>query len=134
MTETKEREQTDTAMRPYTEAPPRLSGEVYTPRADIVETDEAFWVRADLPGVKPADVSLSCKDGNLFVQAHCAPRRHGKRALWCEYGVGDYFRSFTIGEQIDDAKIEAVMNDGVLTIRLPKTEEAKPRRIAVKAG
>jgi len=134
MTDTKERQDVlEQNGRPSREVE-RKSDRVYTPRADILETGEAFWVRVDLPGVKPADVKLNCQEGQLILHAPCAPRHYGRRAMWREYGVGDYHRSFVLGEQVDGNNIEAVLADGVLTIRLPKTESARPRRIEVKGG
>lgn len=134
MTATKDRQDVlEQNGRPSREVQQKADG-VYTPRADILETDEAFWIRVDLPGVKPADVKLDCQEGQLVLHAQCTPRQYGRRALWREYGVGDYHRSFVLGEQVDGDKIEAVLADGVLTVRLPKTETARPRRIEVKGG
>lgn len=129
MTDTKELEMRETAP-----ADARNAGAVYAPRADILEAEDAFWLRVDLPGVRPDGVSLSCQDGELVLRAHCEPRHAGKRALHWEYGVGDYFRTFALGEQVDCSQIDATLADGVLTVRLGKPEAAKPRRIEVKAG
>jgi len=64
-----------------------------------------------------------------------APRQQGKTEfLVREYGVGDYFRSFEVGEGIDADKIEASVQQGVLTLRLPKSAAAKPRKIAVRGA
>ena len=112
----------------------RTAGGVYAPRVDVVETDEDLFLYADLPGVRPGDVSLSCKGGELILHARCANRHYGKAAIHAEYGVGDYYRSFTVTEQVDCSGIEASLRDGVLTVRLPKAESARPKRIAVKGG
>jgi HSP20 family protein len=105
---------------------------VYAPRVDIVETNDAFCMYALMPGVRPDDVSLHCKDGQLILHGRCSNREVGKRLLHQEYGVGDYYRTFALTDLVDQSKIDAKLNDGVLYITLPKTESAKPRRIAVK--
>ena len=113
---------------------PRSAGGVFAPRVDVRETENEFLLRADLPGVKPGDVNLDCKGDELVLHARCAPRHAGKRLLHAEYGVGDFYRAFRIAEDVDTGKIEASLYDGVLTVRLPKAERAKPKRIAVTGG
>jgi HSP20 family protein len=112
----------------------RPSGGVYTPRVDIVETDDEFILYADLPGVRPGDVSLQYKNDELVLHGHCPPRTHGERAVYAEYGVGDFHRTFRLTEQVELDRIDAAMMDGVLAVRLPKVEAVKPKRIAVKGG
>ena len=107
---------------------------VYAPRVDVVETDEDLLLYADLPGVRPEDVSLNCKGDQLILHARCAPRRFGTAAIHAEYGVGDFYRSFTVTEQVDCSGIEASLKDGVLAVRLPKAEAVRPKRIPVKGG
>lgn len=107
---------------------------VYAPRVDVVETDEAFLMYADMPGVKAEDVSLHFKDGQLILHGRCAPRSAGSRPLHREYGVGDFYRSFALPEVVDTGKIDARLENGVLVLTLPKTERAKPKRIAVKGA
>lgn len=107
---------------------------VFVPKADVRETDEAFWLRIDVPGVRPEDVNLWCENGSLHLRCKCAPRHAGKRALWWEYDVGDYARSFALGESLDGSTVEAHLAAGVLTVRLPKVEAARPKRIPVRAG
>jgi HSP20 family protein len=91
-----------------------------TPRVDVLETDDEIVVLADFPGVEPADVDIRFENGELAV--------HGRRAN----GAASYFRNFRITEQVAADKIEAELKQGVLTLRLPKVEAIKPRRIAVK--
>ncbi len=117
-----------------TETPARPAGGVYAPRVDVVETDDDLLLYADLPGVKAEDVSLSCKGDELILHARCTPRRYGTEAAHVEYGVGDFYRAFTVTEQVDCSGIEASLKDGVLTVRLPKAEAVRPKRIAVKGG
>jgi len=107
-------------------------GLCFTPRVDIMETEEESQLLADLPGVKPEEVDVRFDNGELIIDGRCAPRHQGANYLLSEYGVGDFYRAFTISEQIDWPKISAELKNGVLTVRLPKAETAKPRKIAVK--
>lgn len=105
----------------------------YTPRVDIRETDEELTLYADLPGVKPDGLDLRYENGELRIHGRCAPRHPGANFLAEEYGVGDFYRAFTLGEVIEADRIAAELRDGVLTVHLPKSEAVKPRRIAVKS-
>ena len=104
---------------------------VYSPRVDIVESSEAYRMFAFMPGVRPEEVSLHTKDGELVVHGKCAPRTYGKRFVHQEYGIGDFYRTFALNEFVDESKIDAKLENGVLTITLPKREALKPKRIAV---
>lgn len=117
-----------------TEAARRSPGGVYVPRVDVLETDAAYLLRADLPGVKPEGVSLRCKADELVLHARCEPGPAGKRPVRLEYGTGDYFRAFRLGEQADRTAIEAGITAGVLTVRVPKVEAARPKKIAVRGA
>jgi HSP20 family protein len=105
----------------------------YTPRFDIVETDDELVLYGDLPGVTKDDLDVRFENGELTVQAKVASRHTEHEFLYGEYGIGDFHRSFSITETIDAEKISAELRNGVLTLHLPKVETAKPRRIAVKA-
>jgi HSP20 family protein len=109
-------------------------GASYTPRVDILETEDELVLYADMPGVKPEDVDMDFENGELSIFGRCAPRQEQANFLLQEYGVGDYYRAFTISEQIDSEKISAELKHGVLTVHLPKSEAVKPRRIAVKSA
>lgn len=107
--------------------------ETYVPRFDILETDDELTLYGDLPGVSPEDVDIQFENRELVIQGKVAPRHQGGRFLYSEYGIGDFYRAFTIGESIDASNISAELHDGVLTLHLPKAEEAKPRKIKVEA-
>lgn len=107
---------------------------VYTPRFDIYEKEDELVLWGDLPGVQPNDLDIRFENGQLSIHAKVAQRQENVRYLLTEYGVGEFERSFTVGEAIDSSKIEAELHDGVLTLHLPKTEESKPRRIEVKGS
>ena len=110
-------------------------GRAYVPNADIIENDDEFLVLADVPGVKAGNVDVTYEQGILEIHAQVEPRRDEARTnyLLREYGVGDYYRSFRLGGQIDVAGIQAELKNGVLTLHLPKATPAKRKQIEVKA-
>ena len=97
-----------------------------------METEEESLLLADLPGVKPEDVDVRFDNGELIIDGRCAPRHEGANYLLSEYGVGDFYRAFSISEHIDWQKISAELKNGVLTVHLPKAETVKPKKITVK--
>lgn len=105
----------------------------YVPRFDIWEADNELVLYGDLPGVTPESLDIRFENGELVVHGKVSPRHDGQ-FLYGEYGVGDFYRSFTVGEMIDSDKISAELQHGVLTLRLPKSEKVKPRRIEVKTS
>jgi len=110
------------------------SNAVYVPNVDVLETPEELLLVADLPGSSSSDIDVRYEDGELTLHGKVNDRQPGEaRALLREYGVGHFNRVFTIDEQIDAEKISAEYARGVLTIRLPKVEAAKPKTIKVKA-
>jgi HSP20 family protein len=117
------------------EFPAQENGEaavVAQPRVDILETEQEVQLLADLPGVKPADVDVRFENGELTIHGRRnPPHADKKRALW-EYEPAHYHRAFRLAEDVAADKIEAELKNGVLTVRLPKAEAAKPRRINVK--
>jgi HSP20 family protein len=116
-------------------APEATRGGVhYAPRVDIYENAEELVLLCDMPGVKPQDLDVRFEKGELAVYGKVQARQTPTEYLLDEYSTGDYFRSFTIGAEVDAAKIAAEYRDGVLTVHLPKQEKAKPKRIAVKAS
>jgi HSP20 family protein len=108
-------------------------GIYFTPRVDIFETRDDLVFQCDVPGVKPDDVNLRFEKGELSLHAKVAPRQRPKEYLTAEYGVGDFYRSFGVGVEVEADKIAAEYAQGVLTIRLPKAEKIKPRQIPIKA-
>jgi HSP20 family protein len=102
-------------------------GLCFTPRVDIMETEEESLLLADLPGVKPGAVDVHFDNGELSIDGRCAPRHQGANYLLSEYGVGDFYRAFTISEQIDWQKISGELKNGVLTVHLPNAETVKPK-------
>ena len=104
----------------------------YTPAVDILELPTELVLMLDMPGVKPADVEINFERGELTVQGK---RQRGECKGEClveEVEVGDYYRAFLISHDVAADKVGAELKNGVLTIHLPRTEAALPRRIAVK--
>lgn len=110
-------------------------GPVFTPAVDIFETDKEITLLADMPGVDPKDLNIDLRDDTLTLVGEIQPFEGAdEQDILIEYEVGKYFRQFTLSEVIDQDRIEAKLNDGVLRLNLPKVEKAKPRKIAVNAG
>lgn len=105
---------------------------LYTPRVDILETEDGLVLYADMPGVKPADVDVSFQDGELILHGRCEAPRVDAGVVWTEYGVGDFHRVFTLNEEVNPDRITADLKHGVLTVHLPRPESVKPRKITVK--
>jgi HSP20 family molecular chaperone IbpA len=103
------------------------------PPVDIYETLDGLVVMADLPGVTQEDLDVRVENNILTIRGrsrHIAP----SDPIYREHELINFFRQFELGEKIDQSKISAELKYGVLTLTLPKAEEAKPRKIAVKIG
>ena len=110
-------------------------GAVFTPNVDIFETAKEIIMLADIPGVKAEDLVIDLRDDTLTFTGEVKPtERPDAEAILIEYQVGSYYRQFTLAEMIDQKKIDAALNNGVLRLTLPKVEKATPRQIKVKAG
>lgn len=108
---------------------------IYAPATDIFETQDHVVLVADMPGVAPDGVDISLERRVLTIRGRAAAHAHdGYRRAYQEYGEGDYERVFTLSEEIDRDKIEAEHKNGVLTLRMPKAESAKTKKISVKAA
>jgi len=110
-------------------------GPVFTPNVDIFETDKEIIMLADIPGVKAPDLTIDLRDDTLTLTGEVKPlNRPEEQDILIEYQFGRYYRQFTLAEVIDQSKIDAELNNGILRLTLPKAEKAMPRQIAVKAG
>ncbi len=118
-----------------TPAEQTVPGPTFTPFVDIFETEKALTVVADMPGVKPEDLNVDLRENVLSLAGDvAAPEGEQEMDVYREYRTGRYVREFTLGELIDQEKIDAELRDGVLRLTLPKVEKATPRKITVKAG
>ncbi len=109
-------------------------GLLFRPNVDILENEEELTVLADMPGTCSEDIDIQLENGTLTLYAKVRGRQSAsQRYALNEYGIGDFQRTFRISQTIDTKKISAEYRNGVLTLHLPKTEQAKPRKIGVKA-
>lgn len=110
-----------------------VPGRFYVPYTDVYETDDALTVVMEMPGVDRKDVDVSLENDVLRVQGTIDFAKYeGMEPVYTEYNVGHYARSFTLSGKVNQDQISAQLEDGVLTLTLPKAAEAKPRRIAIK--
>jgi HSP20 family protein len=110
-------------------------GPVYIPAVDILETQDEIIVLADMSGVDGKNVDIDLKDNQLTIRGHIDPLVDEKEVpLYSEFGWGDYMRTFTLSDVVNQEKITAKMDQGVLRLTLPKVEKIKPKKIAVTAG
>lgn len=118
-----------------TPAEQTVPGLVFTPEVDIFETDKAITLLADIPGVKPEKLNIDLRDNVLTITGDVDRLEAAdEEFLALEYETGRYYRQFTLSEVIDQTKIDAKLNLGVLRLRLPKVAKAAPRKIAITAG
>jgi len=103
-----------------------------TPPVDIYETAEGLVVKADLPGVAKEGLDVRVENHLLTIRGKVAHVAAGD-PVYREYGLVNFFRQFELNERVDASKISAELKHGVLTLNLPKAEEAKPRKIEVRA-
>jgi HSP20 family protein len=125
-TEKQELEERDGAERTRT-------SRLYMPRVDIYEQDDETVLVADMPGVDEKSVDITLEKNVLTIKG-LRRDMEGYGLAYSEYGVGDYERTFALSDEVDRNKIQASMKDGVLRLVLPKAEEARTRKIAVKTG
>jgi HSP20 family protein len=107
----------------------------FLPTIDLVEAENQFEVTVDLPGLKPEEVNVELKDGDLWISGKREEKKEeeGKTYHRIERRHGEFRRVLPLPSTINEEKIEAKFENGVLKITVPKTEEAKPKHIEVKA-
>ncbi|MFO7714586.1 Hsp20/alpha crystallin family protein [Desulfosarcina sp.] len=116
-------------------AEPTRPGMAFTPDVDIFENERKITLLADMPGVAPDDVKIDLKDNVLSISGEVRPFDEKDEAdVLIEFEIGRYYRQFNLSEVVDQNKIEAKLEDGVLRLTLPKAEKAIPRQITVAAG
>ena len=110
-------------------------GPVFRPLVDVLERGEAYLIYADLPGVDEKHVQVRLEKGVLSLDAELATTPEPSWApIHTEYRFGGFHREFRLSDEIDSDRVSASMRDGVLELRLPKSERNQPRQIAVQAG
>ena len=109
-----------------------VPGRFYVPSTDAYETEEGLTLVMEVPGVSSENLDVSLEDGVLRVEGRLDFSKYsGLEPVYTEYNVGHYARSFALSDKVDQDRIAAQLEDGVLTLTLPKSPAAKPRRIAV---
>jgi HSP20 family protein len=110
-------------------------GPVFVPAVDILENEHEIVVLADMPGVHSKNVDIDLRESRLTIYGRLDPVEKDKEvSLYREFNWGDYYRQFSLSEVINQEKITAKMEQGVLRLVLPKVEKAKPQKIQVTTG
>ena len=113
---------------------PDGDGAPFVPLVDIEETEDAWIVEADVPGVKPEDVNVEVRGSELAISGEIKEREREGILRRRTRKKGEFDYHITLPGDADAENIEATLQDGVLTVRIPKPEQARPRRIDVKSG
>jgi HSP20 family protein len=115
---------------------PVNSSQRWAPAMDLVEADDHFVLKADLPGLGDDDVNIEVQDGTLTISGERKSETEKREKGWyrVERSFGRFSRSLSLPEGVDADRIEASFDKGVLEVRIPKPEERKPRRIEIGAS
>lgn len=105
---------------------------VWSPAVDVAESDNEYLVKVELPGINKEDVKVTVQDSVLTILGEKKQETEAKNYHRVERSYGSFQRSFTLPSTVKADKVDATFKDGVLTIALPKAEEAKPKEIDVK--
>src|SRR3954447_8470542 len=108
----------------------------WTPPMDLVEAEDHFLLRADLPGMREENVNIEVRDNTLRISGERKAEHEQRERGWyrVERQFGKFSRALTLPEGVNADTIEASFDHGVLEVRIPKPEEKKPRTIEIKAG
>lgn len=111
-----------------------LGSSLWAPATDVAEHDDEYQVKVELPGVGKDDVKITMQDNILTIRGEKKQEKESKSSSYhrVERSYGSFQRSFTLPTRVKQDRIEAAYNEGILTITLPKAEEAKPKQIEVK--
>jgi HSP20 family protein len=113
----------------------RRNEQALMPPVDVIEDGDSLTLYADLPGVTKDTLSLNVDSGTLSIEAELGlSLPEGLQSNHTEVSVGRFRRSFTLSKELDAEKVSAELSNGVLKLRIPKAEHAKPRRITVNAA
>ena len=113
---------------------PQQPALTFQPNVDICDCGAEVLIVADIPGARTDGIDVSFEDGVLSLQAKVQPRELPGRSVVQEYGIGDYRRSFRLGDDFDASQITADFRHGVLTIHVPRLAAVRPRKVEVRAG
>jgi HSP20 family protein len=125
-------------LRLFEDAVTRLMSEPRTsrpwsPAVDIFETENELVLQADLPDIKPEEINLQVENQTLTLQGHRRFEQQANKAGYhrIERSYGSFVRTFSVPQTVDAEKVSADYNNGVLTVKLPKKEAAKPRQVKI---
>lgn len=104
-----------------------------TPLVDIFENDEEILLHADMPGIQKENINIHIENGRLILSGIRHLEKAGA-ASWEEFGDIEYRRVFSVPQTIDTSRVNAELKEGVLKLKMPKFEKAKPRQIEIKAA
>ena len=107
---------------------------VWAPRTDLSETDDAFRIRLDVPGMTKDDIAINLQNNTLTVSGERSSERQkdGEEYVRVERAFGTFHRTFTLPDAVDPDRVEATYDEGVLTINVPKTETSTRRQIEIQ--
>jgi len=119
----------DEAFRAFGNAPAAQAAGGFAPRIDVSESDEAYTVRADLPGLEEKDIQISLEQGVLTIQGKLESEQEEERKglRYAERARGSFLRTIELPAELDEAKVSASYKQGVLTVTLPKLPAPKPQ-------
>jgi len=106
---------------------------VWTPRMDLTETDDAYHLQMDLPGLSKSDIKIRMDDNHLMVsgERHEESTHEDEDSVHSERYFGSFYRSVQLPASIEEDQIEAHFRNGVLTVELPKSEASRPKHIEI---
>lgn len=111
----------------------RASERYITPAVDIIETDDGLTLIADIPGAAKNTMDVTVEQGIMTISAPASRSMPGQ-TIYSEFELAHYYRQFSIPETLDHAKAKAEFNNGLLTLKVPVAEKAKPRKIEIKVA
>ena len=124
-----EQQQHESALLPHQEPRP---AQYVTPLADVESTEEGYTVRAEMPGVDRAGLEITVDNGELTILGHRQKEEYTGDPIYREIRQADFRRVYEVDPAVDATRIVARIDQGVLTLTLPKAESVKPRKITVE--
>jgi HSP20 family protein len=121
---------------PFAAGTPRWSQEdTITPRLDVNETEKTYEVQAELPGVKKDDVKVSIDHDRITIEGECREaneRREGENLVYSERSARKFMRSFLLPTEVDESAAQAKLENGILSLTLPKKQGSEARRLTIQ--
>jgi HSP20 family protein len=115
--------------------PLQAQGGALSPRLDLNETDKTFEIRAEMPGVKKEDLKVSIDHERITIEGECREaneRREGENVVYSERSTGKFMRSFILPSEVDDTTAQARLENGILSLSLPKKQGSEPHRLTIQ--